>query len=47
MSAESGVSGISSVSGVGDVGGMEHYTAGTSTCTLHNSLLITYMNSRN
>jgi len=43
----SGVSGISSVSGVSDAGGMEHYTAATSTCTRHTSLLITYRNFRN
>ena len=37
-----GVGSVSNVSGVSDAGGMEHYTAATSTCTLHTSLLITY-----
>ncbi len=37
-----GVGSISNVNDVSSAGGMEHYTAATSTCTLHTSLLITY-----
>ena len=46
-SIASGVNSIISVSGMSNAGGIEHYTAATSTCTLYASLLITYGKSRN
>ena len=44
MSITNIVSSVGGISSVSNAGGMEHYTAATSTCMLHTSLLITYGN---